>query len=63
MRKTDHISHPYKTPSKTRRTGLPSGKALDSNSRGFRFQSRLGHTLSRLRIFVMFLSPSRQIPG
>lgn len=40
-----------------------SSNALDLYSRDARFESPSGHRLSSLTIFVLFLGPSREVPG
>jgi hypothetical protein len=50
---------PYACPKNTNGTALLSGNAVDSDSAGGRFESRPRHRLSYLRVFIIFLSPSR----
>jgi hypothetical protein len=47
----------------TRLNGSRRGRAVNSHSGGARFEFRLGHQLSWLKIFMVFLSSSRQKSG
>jgi hypothetical protein len=44
-------------------TGCSRSNVLELYSGGARFESQPGHWLSRLRCFVVFPSPSRQMTG
>jgi hypothetical protein len=45
------------------RTGLYRGKALDLYPGSVLFDSQTGYQISSVRFFVVFLGPSKKMPG